>query len=60
MDEPAPLPEIPPEVPEVEIIPPVLRSIESFLIDCGFTDIQEKIAVAQGLHTFLAIAFMTP
>jgi hypothetical protein len=31
MAEPAPLPEIPPEVPEVEIIPPVLRSIENVL-----------------------------
>jgi hypothetical protein len=40
MAESAPLPEIPPEVPEVEIIPPVLRSIENVLIDCGFNDLQ--------------------
>jgi hypothetical protein len=60
MAEPAPLPEIPPEVPEVEIIPPVLRSIENFLIDCGFTDLQAEIAVDQGLDTCLTISLMTP
>jgi hypothetical protein len=40
MAEPAPLPDITPEAPEVEIIPPVPRSIENVLIDCGFTDLQ--------------------
>jgi hypothetical protein len=30
MAEPAPLPDIPPEAPKVEIIPPVPRSIERF------------------------------
>jgi hypothetical protein len=60
MAEPAPLPEIPPEVPEVEIIPPVPRSIENVLIDCGFTDLQAELAVDQGLDTCLVIALMTP
>jgi hypothetical protein len=60
MAEPAPLTEIPPEVPEVEIILPVPRSIENVLIDCGFTDLQAEIAVDQGLDTCMTIALMTP
>jgi hypothetical protein len=60
MAEPAPLPDIPPEAPEVEIIPSVPRSIENVLIDFGFTDIQAEIDVDQGLDTCLAIALMTP
>jgi hypothetical protein len=60
MAEPAPLPDIPPEAPAVEIIPPVPRSIENVLIYCGFTDLQAEIAVDQGLDTYLAIALMTP
>jgi hypothetical protein len=60
MAEPAPLPKIPPEVPEVEIILPVLRSIENVLIDCGFTDLHSEITGDQGLGTCLEIAFVTP
>jgi hypothetical protein len=60
MAAPAPLPDIPPEAPEVEIIPPVPISIENVLIDCGFTDLQAEISVDQGLNTCLAIALMTP
>jgi hypothetical protein len=60
MAELAPLPDIPPDVPEMEIIPPVPRSIENVLIDCGFTDLQAEIAVDQGLDTCMAIALMTP
>jgi hypothetical protein len=60
MAEPAPLPDIPPNAPEVEIIPPVPRSVKNVLIDCGFTDLQAEISVDQGLDTCLVIALMTP
>jgi hypothetical protein len=60
MAEPAPLPDIPPEAPEVEIIPPVPRSIENVLIYFGSTDLQAEIAVDQCIDTCLAIALMTP
>jgi hypothetical protein len=60
MAEPAPLPDIPPGVPEVDIIPPVPRSTENVIIYCGFTDLQAEIAVEQGLDPCLTIALMTP
>jgi hypothetical protein len=60
MAEPAPLPEIPLEVPVAEILPPVPRTIEDVLTYCGFTELQAEIAVDQGLYTCLEIALMTP
>jgi hypothetical protein len=43
-----------------EILPPFPRTIEDFLIYCGFTELQAEIAVDQGLDTCLAVALMTP
>jgi hypothetical protein len=58
--EPVPLPEIPPELPVAEILPPIPRTIEDVLIYCGLIELQSEIDVDQGLDTCLEIAIMTP